>query len=162
LEDLAAEAPAPEKKGEIATLLRGTERTPDWLDGYLAAVVIAPKMLMPNDWLPAILNAVLPRIDPARFQRFLDLVMMRVQAASYLAADPEAFLASMAGRTKKRQANWAAGFSQATDTFRSAWPKKGLTEEDRRLLAMVSEGRVPGELAEFATLIASRQIRNAG
>jgi len=93
LEELADDAPVPEKKGELAALLRGTDLAPDWLDGYLTGVVIAPKMLMPNLWLPAILDVVLPRIDPSRFQRFMDLVMMRAQAVSDLASEPDAFVA---------------------------------------------------------------------
>lgn len=160
LDEIAAEAPLPEKKGEFATLLRGTELMPDWLDGYLTGVVIAPKMLMPNLWLPAILDAVLPRVDPSRFQRVMDLVMMRAQAASDQVVEPEAFAASMTARSKKGQKEWVAGFAYAIETFRSAWPKKGLTEEDRRLLAMVSKGRVLDELTEFAALIASRHARN--
>ena len=162
LEEIAAEAPLPEKNGEFATLLRGTELTPDWLDGFLTSVVIAPKMLMPNLWLPAILDAVLPRIDPSRFQRVMDLVMMRAQEASDLIAEPEAFTVSMAARSQEGREKWVAGFTQATEMFRSAWPKKGMTGEDRRLLAMGSEGQVLGELSEFATLIASRQARNSG
>ena len=92
---LAAETLSPEKKGEFATLLHGTELTPDWLDGSLTGVEIAPKMLKPNLRLPAILDAVLSRIDPSRFQRVMDLVMMRAQGASDLASGPEAFTPSL-------------------------------------------------------------------
>ena len=160
LEELAAEAPAPEKKGEMVALLRGTDLAPDWLDGYLTGVVIAPKMLMPNQWLPAILDAVLPRIDPSRFQRFMDLLMMRAQAVSDLASEPGEFTASMARRSRKGQADWAAGFAEAAGKFRAAWPKKGMTEEDRRLLKIASDGLIGVELTEFAALIARRQAKN--
>jgi hypothetical protein len=42
-EELAQEAPTPEKKGEVAALLRGTDLSVGWLDGYMTAVVIAPQ-----------------------------------------------------------------------------------------------------------------------
>ncbi len=162
LEELAAEAPAPEKKGEMAALLRGTDLAPDWLDGYLIGVVIAPQMLMPNAWLPAILDAVLPRIDPSLFQRFMDLVMMRAQAVSDLTSEPGEFVASMTKRSKKGQVEWAAGFADAVEKFRTAWPKKGMTEEDRRLLKIASDGLIGVELSDLAALIALRQAKNAG
>ena len=107
---------------------------------YLTGVVIAPQMLMPNQWLPAILDAVLPRIDPSRFQRFMDLVMMRAQAASDMASEPGEFFASIARRSKKAQGDWASGFSEALDRFRSAWPKRGMTAEDRRLIEIGAAG----------------------
>lgn len=61
-----------------------------------------------------------------------------------------------------RQVDWAAGFAHSVETFRSALPKKGMTDEDCRLLALVSEGRVQDELAEFAELTASGHARNDG
>lgn len=162
LEDLAGQAPAPEKTGEMTALLRGTDLASDWLDGYLTGVVIAPQMLMPNQWLPAILDAVLPRIDPSRFQRFMDLVMMRAQAASDMASEPGEFFASIARRSKKAQGDWASGFSEALDKFRSAWPKRGMTAEDRRLIEIGAAGLAGVDLSEFAALIAIRHGRNSG
>jgi hypothetical protein len=75
-EELAEEAPAPEKKGEFAALLRNSGLAIDWVEGYLTSVVIAPQMIAPNRWLAPILNAVLPGLDPSKFQRFMDLLMM--------------------------------------------------------------------------------------
>jgi hypothetical protein len=161
-EDLAEEAPEPEKKGEMTALLGSTDLAPDWLDGYLTGVVIAPKMLMPNEWLPAILDAVLPRIDPSRFQRFMDLIMLRAQAVSDLASKPEAFVASMAKRSKKAQMDWARGFADAITKFQSAWPKRGMTKEDRRLLIIASNGPAGFDVAELASLIALQQTKNTG
>lgn len=162
LDDLAGEAPVPERKGEMAALLRGTDLAPDRLDGYLTGVVIAPQMLMPNEWLPAILDAVLPRIDPSRFQRFMDLLMMRTQAVSDLASEPGEFVAAMTKRSRKGQVEWAAGFADAVEKFRTAWPKKGMTEEDRRLLKIAADGLAGVDVAELVGLIARRQAKNTG
>lgn len=160
LEELAHEAPTPEKKGEVAALLRGTDLSVDWLDGYMTAVVIAPQMIMPNQWLPAVLEPVLPRINPSQFQRFMDLLMMRAQTVSDVASLPDQLVAAISGRSKKGQAEWWSGFSEAMGKFRNAWPKKGMTTEDKRLLEVVTAGLASAELAEFAALVALRQGKN--
>jgi yecA family protein len=160
LEELAQEAPAPERKGEVAALLRGTDLSVDWLDGYMTGVVIAPQMIMPNQWLPSILEPVLPRIDPSQFQRFMDLLMMRAQEVSDVAAVPAQLVAAISSRSKKGQAEWWSGFSDAMSKFRAAWPKKGMAKEDRRLLEVVTAGLTGAGLEEFAALVALRQERN--
>lgn len=162
LEDLAEAAPEPEKKGEVAALLRGTGLSSDWLDGYLTGIVIAPKIIMPNQWLPRILDAVLPRIDPSRFQRFMDLLMLRAHAVAETASEPAEFAASVSHRSKKAQGDWVSGFSEALDRFRSAWPKKGMTKEDRRLIEIGAAGVAGVDLSELAALIAERQEKNSG
>ena len=160
-EELAEGAPAPEKKGEFAAFLRNSGLAIDWVEGYLTSVAIAPQMIAPNLWLAPILDAVLPGLDPSKFQRFMDLLMMRANEVSDLACDAGAFAASMAKRSKKGQGDWAVGFSDTAKRFRAAWPKKGMTKEDRRLLEMASDGLAVAELSEFATLIARRQAGNS-
>lgn len=161
-EELAQEAPTPEMKAEVAALLRGTELSVDWLDGYMTGVVIAPQMIMPNQWLPVILEPVLPRINPSQFQRFMDLLMMRAQTASDVASVPDQLVAAISSRSKKGQVEWWSGFSDAVGKFRTAWPKKGVTKEDRRLFEVVSAGLASTDWAEFAALVALRQERNLG
>lgn len=159
-EELAQEAPTPEKKGEVAALLRGTDLSVDWLDGYMTGVVIAPQMIMPNQWLPAVLEPVLPRINPSQFQRFMDLLMMRAQTVSDVASVPDQLIAAISSRSKKGQVEWWSGFSDAMSKFRAAWPKKGITKEDRRLLEIMTTGLPGGGVEELATLVALRQERN--
>jgi hypothetical protein len=161
-EELAAEAPELEKKGEFAALLRGSGLTLDWVEGYLTSVVIAPRMIAPNQWLASILENVLPDLDPSKFQRFMDLLMMRAHATSDLAGDASEFATSMAKRSKKGQADWSAGFTQAAEQFCAAWPKKGMTKADRRLLELASQGVPHNSLPEFAALISRRHVGNLG
>ncbi len=161
-EELSQEAPTPEKKGEVAALLRGTELSVDWLDGYMTGVVIAPQVIMPNQWLPAVLEPVLPRINPSQFQRFMDLLMIRAQTVSDVASVPDQLVAAISSRSKKGRAEWCSGFSDAVDKFRTAWPKKGVTKEDLRLFEVVSAGLASTDWAEFAALVALRQERNLG
>jgi hypothetical protein len=88
--------------------------------------------------------------------------MIRAQTVSDVASVPDQLVAAISGRSKKGQAEWWSGFSEAMGKFRSAWPKKGMTTEDRRLLDAVATGFIGAELAEFAALIALRQERNLG
>jgi hypothetical protein len=55
------------------------EISPAWLDGYLAAVVVAPRMSPPSGWVGGLLDRAQGFPDHARLQRFLDLVMLRLQ-----------------------------------------------------------------------------------
>ena len=50
------EEPAREGEGELSNLLAGADMTADWIDGYLMSVVIAPRMIAPDRWLPRILE----------------------------------------------------------------------------------------------------------
>jgi hypothetical protein len=92
----------------------------------------------------------------------MDLLTMRAHEVSDLACDAGAFAATMAKRSEKGQGDWAMGFSDTAKRFRAAWPKKGMAKEDRRLLAMASDGLAVAEMSEFADLIARRQVGNSG
>jgi hypothetical protein len=70
----------PEEPGELARMLEGSELTPDWVDGFLAAVVVAPKMVRPGDWIEELVGEVPTFRARGRLQRFLDIVMPRYMA----------------------------------------------------------------------------------
>jgi len=105
LEDFLASPRVP--KGALSLLA---------LDGYLTAVVLAPDLIMPGEWLPGIWSADSPVFaDGAEAQAFLGALMARyneilLQLAQldprplYLPADP-------ADRPAvERVAQWAKGF----------------------------------------------------
>jgi hypothetical protein len=125
----------PERKGELAKLLKGTSLTPDWIDGYLTAVVIAPKLITPNRWLPILLEAAMGRLDPSNLQRFLDMVMMRANAAIRLAEEVSAFERYMGALAAQ---DWAAGFSHGCTTFKSSWPAKSTRPDDKAMQKLVA------------------------
>ena len=88
--------------------------------------------------------------------------MLRAQTVSDVASVPDQLVAAISGRSKKGQAEWWSGFSEAMGRFRTAWPKKDVTKEDRRLFEVVSAGLASTDLADFAALVALRQERNLG
>lgn len=155
---------APEAKGELARLLKGGDLSPDWIDGYLMAAVIAPKMLTPDRWLQPLLNKAVGTLLPAGIQRFLDIVMMRANAAIALMDDEQGFQSVMTKRSKPGRHDWAAGFTAAHEASRPAWPAKALAPDDRAMLKLIAEGaRVPFTLADIemlGTWIKARNMRN--
>jgi len=137
LDDLAElagepEPPAPERKGELAKLLKGTGISPEWVDGYLMAVVIAPKMIAPNRWLPKLLDGAIGGLDPAKLQRFLDLLMLRANGAIEMAEGGGRIARQMAKHPAGATQDWAAGFSQGCESFKSSWSANGSRRATRR------------------------------
>jgi hypothetical protein len=92
----------------------------------------------------------------------MDLLMMRAQAVAEMASEPAEFAASISSRSKKGQGDWGSGFSEALDRFRSAWPQKGMTKEDSRLIEIGVAGLAGADLPALAALIAKRQEKNSG
>nr|WP_227754495.1 UPF0149 family protein [Stagnihabitans tardus] len=155
------ESPPAEKKGEFNSYLKGSGISLDWVEGYLTFIVITPKMLQPNLWLPQVLAATSAPLTQTEFLRFIELVMMRAQAISDMASSAQDFAAALAARSTKKKQDWLAGLATAASEFKSAWPKKGMKPEDIRLLTLAGrEALTPDEWAELAPLIAFRQSRN--
>ena len=155
------EPPRPERKGELAKLLKGTSLTPDWIDGYLMAIVIAPKLITPDRWLPILLEGAMHDLEPSNLQRFLDLVMLRANGAIALAGDSTEFERRL-GETDARQ--WATGFSKGCTRFKSSWPAKLTRPDDRAVQKLVAQAAETGfDTGDFRTLsqwIAARHAAN--
>ncbi|MBA2437987.1 MAG: UPF0149 family protein [Acidimicrobiia bacterium] len=153
----------PERKGELAKLLKGTSLTPDWIDGYLTAIVIAPKLITPNRWLPILLEGAMGRLEASNLQRFLDIVMMRANDAIALAEDSAAFERHLG---KLPVQDWAAGFSQGCTTFKSSWPAKSTGPDDRTMQKLVAKaaetGFTTGDVRTLSQWIAARHAANTG
>jgi len=138
------EEPAPEADGELSTLLDGANMTADWIDGYLMSVVIAPKMIAPNRWLPEILEKTAAGLDPADLQRFLDIVMMRANAAIATVDGQSDFEADMERRGVSGVRDWASGFHAGRESFKSSWPKKSVGPTDQAILRQITEATTHG------------------
>ena len=92
----------------------------------------------------------------------MEQVAVRPDGYAETASEPAEFAASISSRAKKAQGDWASGFSEALDRFQSAWPKKGMTKEDRKLNEIGAAGLIDADLPELAALIAKRQAKNSG
>lgn len=139
------EEPAPEGDGELKTLLEGADVTADWIDGYLMSVVIAPKMIAPNRWLPQILENAAAGVGPVELQRLLDIVMMRANAAIAAVDGQRDFEADMKQRGPAGTRDWAVGFCFGRESFSSSWSKTSIGPTDHAILRQIAEAS-KGEL----------------
>jgi yecA family protein len=166
VEEAEADSPKPERKGELARLVKGSAITADWIDGFLMSVTIAPKVIAPNRWLPEILGSAIGNLTPDSIQRFADLILMRANACVDQANKPAEFTAAMSGRSQMAMRNWAAGFSHACEHFRSSWPAKSTAPDDRAMMQRAADAMATGfsaaELKSLGQWIAARHDRNRG
>jgi Uncharacterised protein family (UPF0149) len=142
--------PAPERKGELAKLIKGSGLLPDWIDGYLMAAAVAPKLVGPGEWVGDLLEEFGGAMDRAKAQRFLDIVTRRYNE---LAVPPDAARigAVLAGRKPQAVVDWLDGFAAFTERFAGAWKPAQLPQADRALLKMI-RGVRPGRTGDLATI----------
>lgn len=128
---------APETKGELERLLRETPLSPDLIDGYLMAVIVAPRFVTPTDWLPPLFDGIeFPGGN--KVQRVLDIIMLRYGVIQDSAFDGD-IGSGLRTRTAGRFNEWLAGFALAS-TISAAWPKRGLSKDDQKILKLIREG----------------------
>ena len=166
VEEAEADAPKPERKGELARLVKGSAITADWIDGFLMSATIAPKVIAPNRWLPEILGSAIGNLTSDSIQRFADLILMRANACLDQAKEAAEFSAAMSARSQMAMRDWAAGFSYACGHFRSSWPAKSTGPDDRAMMQRVADAMATGfsaaEVKALSQWIAARHNRNCG
>jgi hypothetical protein len=166
VEQEEAAAPQPERTGELARLLKDAAVTPDWIDGFLMSITLAPKLIAPKRWLPEILGSAIGTLPPDKIQRFANLILMRANGCVAQAEDAEAFRTAMTQRSTMAMRDWATGFSYACDQFRSSWPAKSTAADDRAMQARVSDAMASGfsepEAKTLSIWVAARHARNIG
>jgi hypothetical protein len=166
VEEAEADAPKPERKGELARLVKGSAITADWIDGFLMSATIAPKVIAPNRWLPEILGSAIGNLTSDSIQRFADLILMRANACLDQAKEAAEFSAAMSARSQMAMRDWAAGFSYACGHFRSSWPAKSTGPDDREMMQRVADAMATGfsaaEVKALSQWIAARHNRNCG
>jgi len=126
----------PEATGELMLLLRKTPLRSDMIDGYLTAVIVAPRFVTPTDWLPPLLGEInFPGGN--KLQRVLDIVMLR-----YGAIQSSLYNGDIGYSIRKRPArkfdDWLFGFAQAS-TITAAWPKRALSTDDQKILRLIKD-----------------------
>ena len=154
----------PEGRGELDRLLRGTGLSSDWIDGYLMAVILAPRRIAPQRWVSELLEQIVPQLAPESLERFLELVAFRANGAQEETDDPSLFDAAMARRDKKAMSAWAAGFSYNQQSHRANWPRSALANDDRAMLRLISDRQEGSFTQEEQRLlgqwIAARRTKN--
>lgn len=129
-----------ERKGELAKLLKGSPLSPDQIDGYLTAVLIAPEFASPNEWLKPLMGGIEVK-GHGSIQRILDILMLRYGALN------EAVIFGEIGDDvrdlpPKRFQDWIEGFTKAVDGIKGAWPRRALSQNDKQVLNMMRSAAV--------------------
>ena len=127
----------PEKAGELGRLLQKTPLSPDMIDGYLTAVIVAPNFVTPTDWLPPLLGGI---VFPGgnKLQRILDIIMLRYGAIE-IGLYEEDIGSGIRKLSARKFEAWLSGFAQASD-IAAAWPKRALSKDDKKILGLIKGG----------------------
>ena len=127
----------PETTGELGRLLRKTALSPSMIDGYLTAVIVAPRYVTPTEWLPPLFGEInLPGGD--KLQRLLDITMLRYGAIQDGLFDGGIGSGIRKHASRKFQ-DWLSGFALAT-AITAAWPKRALSKDDQKILVLIKDG----------------------
>jgi len=153
--------PRAEKPGELRRLLQGGDISADWVDGYLAAIRLAPKMIAPGAWLENLLPYAFEALSENNLQRFLDLLIQRYNTLASQLSDPATMGAILGSMSDLDIEDWAGGFSDGYESFTSSWPAKTLSKDDRAMLRHIRQlSRKPqshsGSTALLAPWLAAR------
>ena len=133
----------PEASGELGRLLRKTPLSSDMINGYLTAIVVAPRFVTPTDWLPPLLGEInFPGGN--KLQRVLDIIMLRYGVIQDSIYDGD-IAADLRTRSVRKFQDWLSGFTQAS-VVTAAWPKRALSSDDRKILKLIKEGALDSEI----------------
>jgi hypothetical protein len=155
----------PEQPGEFEAYLANSTKTSAWFDGWLVAIAVAPNFVTPTTWLGSLLGELSFASHDA-LQRFLDILVARMNAANHEVADADVVAKRLERMDIKGRSEWAAGFSAFVEAYPSAWPRRGRTRDDQRMLAVLAEpsgaGIDPTWMKLIGTWISCRHARRAG
>ncbi len=143
---------SPEAPDELNRLLSQTSITEAWLDGYLVALAISPRVPTPTAWLGPLLGGVELK-GPGSVQRALDLIMFRANRFNDEAADPAIVGKWLARFDAAAFKDWAAGFSALVVAARSAWPAKSLAADDKRMMKQLATAGKGAAVSDVRSLL---------
>ncbi|MDP3288141.1 MAG: UPF0149 family protein, partial [Methyloversatilis sp.] len=97
------------------------------LEGFLTAIVIGPRMVMPGEWLPRVWDrydaSVAPDfVDRRQAERIITLLMRFMNGiADTFLNEPEAFQPIFWRPERRGAAEWCEGFLMGTDFCDGEW-----------------------------------------
>jgi hypothetical protein len=133
--------PAPEKSGELKRALKAAsmEITPEWVDGYLAAIIVAPKLAAPSGWLGGLLDQGHNFASHDKLQRFLDIMVIRYNDANSELADIARTRAKVGVYDADGLGQWANGFTDSVVRSGRDWTGRTVTRDDKRILKLIAD-----------------------
>lgn len=135
------EPPMPDQGGELPALLRRDGYGPSWLDGYLTAVVIAPREVAVQRWVNDVLGEVQWRLENEEFNRLLELILFRYNDLCESLDDGSMLVETLIDLPDEGTMEWCRGFHTAARRFRSSWPAKVLNKDDRAVMTRIEQAQ---------------------
>lgn len=148
--------PAAEDEGELKRFMNSASMTitPDWLDGYLAAIVVAPSMISPSEWLGSILEHQHDFSSKQTLQRFLDLVLHRYNLANSGLSEAEATTVQLKNMSKAAFGDWIRGFAECVELNGRQWNARALRQDDKAMLKHIaSAAKSQSAKSELETIL---------
>ncbi|MCP4822673.1 MAG: YecA family protein [Shimia sp.] len=113
------------------------------INGYLTAIMVAPRFVTPTEWLPPLLSGI-EFSGENTVRRVLDIVMLRFGVIQDGMYDGE-IAANLRTLSARKFQNWLSGFTQAS-AITAAWPKRALSSDDRKILKLIKEGALNSDI----------------
>jgi hypothetical protein len=154
-------APDPEKPGELAKILAESELTPEGIDGFVMAVVVAPKVISPGELMTELVDRVPPARGMEALQRFLDLVVGRLNSAAVDSEDAARLGARIAALGPDELRLWAEGFSHLVQRFPASWRHKSVRKDDKAMLSLIDAVGEGADAAELRPMLPGWLARRA-
>lgn len=109
-----------------------------WVEGFLMAVVVAPRQGDIREWMGVLLDALPEPGDEAEGEALLDELQARFDELLAL-TEPESEEGPALPADEALMRHWAAGFHHAVQSGKAGWTGKKPKREDRRMLDVIGE-----------------------
>jgi yecA family protein len=114
------------------------ETAPSWLDGYLTAVVIAPKVPDPNEWVGGLMEGTSGPVSQEAAQSLLHAVISRYNEIGVTLSE-QGKATGITQFTDKDLGVWARGFTYGVGMISGSWKARLLKKDDNNLLDLIGQ-----------------------
>jgi hypothetical protein len=114
------------------------ETAPAWLDGYLTAIVIAPRMPVPDSWMGSLLEGMSGPVSEEAVQSLLLAVINRYNEFEAELAE-KAEMPGFSDLTDESLRAWARGFKHGVTMASDSWKARSLKKDDRNLVDLIGQ-----------------------
>jgi yecA family protein len=139
--ELEMEFSEPASADDVSRLLAAVgmaETAPAWLDGYLTAIVIAPKMPVPDSWMGSLLEGMSGPVSEEAVQSLLLAVINRYNEFEVELAE-KAEMPGFSNLTDESLRAWARGFKLGVTMVPGSWKSRCLKKDDGNIVDLIGQ-----------------------
>ena len=131
----ASKEPAALTDAALAKLMKSAGLRVSWLDGYLVAICVAPKLIMPGEWIQPLFDVIGPYLKDNQVEAFLKNVMQGYNETLDNLRSDSVVIPSK----KPDMVDWAEGFIIAFELTAHHWPKKAMNKHTKSMLGLLDK-----------------------